>query len=67
METHELTLTADHSELLVRYPNRYELVLKVARRAKQLKDEMARMPGNETMKPIPMAITELLVHPDEAQ
>lgn len=58
MESRELTI--DHSELLYHFPNRYELVLKVAKRAKQLKDEMARIPGTETMKPIPLAIKELL-------
>lgn len=60
METREFLPASDHSELLDRNPNRYELVLKVARRAKQLKDDMARMPGSETLKPIPMAITEML-------
>ncbi|MBI6547158.1 MAG: DNA-directed RNA polymerase subunit omega [Cyanobacteria bacterium NC_groundwater_1444_Ag_S-0.65um_54_12] len=50
----------DHSELLLRCPNKYELVLKIAKRAKILKDEIARAPNNETLKPIPLAITEIL-------
>ncbi len=58
METREVTI--DHSDLLLGHPNKYELVLKVARRAKQIKDDNARMPGNEVMKPIPAAITEML-------
>ena len=64
METRE-HVAIDHSELLIKNPNKYELVLKVARRAKGLKDQMARMPGNETMKPIPLAITEMLAEQAE--
>jgi DNA-directed RNA polymerase subunit K/omega len=65
VETRE-HVAIDHSELLVKNPNKYELVLKVARRAKGIKDEMARMPGgNETMKPIPLAITEMLAEQAE--
>lgn len=59
METREL-VTIDHSDLLQRHPNKYELVLKVARRAKHLKEEMTRMPTGDSVKPIPAAIMEML-------
>ncbi len=65
METREFAPASDHSELLATNPNRYELVLKVARRAKQLKDELSRMSTGETTKPIPMAITEMLAEVPE--
>lgn len=61
------SVVLDHSSLLIKHPNKYELVLKVARRAKVLKDELQRMGGNETVKPIPMAINEMLDEPDDAQ
>jgi len=60
-------VSVDHSDLLIQFPNKYELVLKVARRAKTLKDEMARMPGSETMKPIPLAINEMLAEGQQAE
>lgn len=53
-----------HSELLANNGNKYELVLKVARRAKLLKDEIQRDGSIEVSKPIPLAINELL---DEAR
>jgi DNA-directed RNA polymerase subunit K/omega len=59
MENQEFT-TVDHTQLLHIQPNKYELVLQVARKAKVLKDEMARIPGPEPMKPIPLAITQML-------
>lgn len=52
-----------HSELLANNENKYELVLKVARRAKMLKDDIQRDGSIEVNKPIPLAINELL---DEA-
>lgn len=59
VETRDV-VTIDHSDLLLRHPNKYELVLKVARRAKQIKEEMARMPTGDSIKPIPAAILEML-------
>lgn len=53
-----------HSELLANNENKYELVLKVARRAKLLKDDIQRDGSIEVNKPIPLAIHELL---DEAR
>jgi DNA-directed RNA polymerase omega subunit len=56
----------DHSVLLLKVPNKYELVLKVARRAKQIKDEFQRMQGSgETTKPIPLAINEMLAESED--
>lgn len=49
-----------HSELLANNDNKYELVLKVARRAKLLKDDIQRDGSIEVNKPIPLAINELL-------
>lgn len=49
-----------HSELLAHNENKYELVLKVARRAKLLKDDIQRDGSIEVNKPIPLAINELL-------
>lgn len=50
-----------HSELLAKAPNKYDLVLRVARRAKLIKDNVARDGGHEIQKPIPVAIEELLL------
>lgn len=49
-----------HSELLANNDNKYELVLKVAKRAKLLKDDIQRDGSIEVNKPIPLAIHELL-------
>lgn len=49
-----------HSELLANSDNKYELVLKVARRAKLLKDDIQRDGSVELAKPIPLAINELV-------
>lgn len=49
-----------HTELLAKHRNKYELVLTVARRAKIIKDEIARNGSVETTKPIPLAIEEIV-------
>ena len=49
-----------HSELLAKSHNKYELVLQVARRAKLLKDDVQREGTIEVVKPIPLAIQELI-------
>lgn len=49
-----------HAELLTESENKYELVLKVARRAKLLRDEIQREGTVEVSKPIPLAINELV-------
>jgi DNA-directed RNA polymerase subunit K/omega len=49
-----------HAELLTETQNKYDLVLKVARRAKQLRDEIQREGTVEVIKPIPLAINELV-------
>ncbi len=56
-----------HSELLANNDNKYELVLKVARRAKLLKDDIQRDGSIEVNKPIPLAINELLQEAREAE
>lgn len=49
-----------HSELLAKSDNKYDLVLQVARRAKLLKEDIQRDGTVEVMKPIPMAIEEMI-------
>lgn len=56
-----------HSELLSQCPNKYELVLQVARRAKMIKDDFQRDGTVEVLKPIPLAIHELVKDQHEAQ
>lgn len=46
-------------ELLHYASNKYELVLNVARRAKNIKDDAMSMPTPETNKPISLALREL--------
>lgn len=46
-------------ELLHYAPNKYELVLTVARRAKTIKDDASQMSSPEAAKPIKMALREL--------
>lgn len=55
-----------HSELLAKSDNKYDLVLKVARRAKLLKDDIQREGTVEVIKPIPLAINELIEESKEA-
>ncbi|MEB3299065.1 MAG: DNA-directed RNA polymerase subunit omega [Candidatus Sericytochromatia bacterium] len=54
----------DYAPLLHKHPNKYELVLTVAKRAKTIKDEIKRMQSLEATKPIPMAISEMLQDDD---
>lgn len=56
-----------HSELLAKSENKYDLVLKVARRAKLLKDDIQREGTVEVIKPIPLAINELIEEAKEAE
>lgn len=49
-----------HSKLLSKAENKYELVLEVARRAKIIKDEIAKTEQADTMKPIPWAIKDMM-------
>ena len=49
-----------HTELLAKASNKYDLVLQIARRAKQIKDDVARDGTPETVKPIPRAIGEMV-------
>lgn len=55
-----------HSELLAKSTNKYDLVLKVARRAKLLKEDIQREGTVEVIKPIPLAINELIEEAKEA-
>ncbi|MBM3259968.1 MAG: DNA-directed RNA polymerase subunit omega [Candidatus Sericytochromatia bacterium] len=63
MEAHE-PQTTDYSPLLQKHPNKYDLVLTVAKRAKTIKDEQKRMQSTEATKPIPLAIREMLQDDD---
>jgi DNA-directed RNA polymerase omega subunit len=47
-------------ELLHYAPNKYELVLTVARRAKTIKDDANQISTPEASKPIKMALRELV-------
>lgn len=49
-----------HTELLAKASNKYDLVLQIARRAKRIKDDVARDGTPETVKPIPRAIGEMV-------
>lgn len=49
-----------HSKLLSKAENKYELVLEVAHRAKIIKDEIAKTEQPDTLKPIPMAIKDMM-------
>jgi DNA-directed RNA polymerase subunit omega len=55
-----------HTELLAKASNKYDLVLQIARRAKRIKDDVARDGTPETVKPIPRAIGEMVSEQDEA-
>ncbi|MEB3236708.1 MAG: DNA-directed RNA polymerase subunit omega [Candidatus Sericytochromatia bacterium] len=56
--------TTDYSPLLQKHPNKYDLVLTVAKRAKTIKDEIKRMQSTDPAKPIPLAINEMLQDDD---
>ncbi|MNL00129.1 DNA-directed RNA polymerase subunit omega [compost metagenome] len=55
-----------HTELLAKASNKYDLVLQIARRAKRIKDDVARDGTPETVKPIPRAIGEMVSEQHEA-
>ena len=55
-----------HTELLAKASNKYDLVLQIARRAKRIKDDVARDGTPETVKPIPRAIGEMVDEQSEA-
>ena len=63
MDVRDQAIT-DYSPLLEKHPNKYDLVLTVAKRAKTIKDELKRMQSLDPTKPIPMALTEMLQDDD---
>jgi DNA-directed RNA polymerase subunit K/omega len=56
-----------HTELLAKASNKYDLVLQIARRAKRIKDDVARDGTPETVKPIPRAIGEMVTEQHSAE